>query len=159
MDVAAPPTVVTTTSFAPTVPAGVAAVNDVPEPFTTTLVAAEPPTVTVAPVKFVPVIVIAVPAANGPDDGLTLEMIGAATYVNESVNVKAPPAVVTATFCAPAVPGGVVAVITVALLVNTVALAPPTVTVALAKFVPVIVIVVPPATGPLDGLIILMVGA
>ena len=80
MDVAAPPTVVTTTSFAPTVPAGVAAVNDVPEPFTTTLVAAAPPTVTLlAPVKFVPVIVIAVPAANGPDDGLTPAMVGAAT--------------------------------------------------------------------------------
>jgi hypothetical protein len=57
----------------------VAAVNDVPEPFTTTLVAAAPPTVTVAPLKFVPVIVIAVPAANGPDEGLTLAMVGAAT--------------------------------------------------------------------------------
>ena len=79
MDVTAPPTVVTTTFCAPTVPAGVAAVNDVPEPFTTTLVAAEPPTVTVAPVKFVPVIVIAVPAVNGPDDGLTLAIVGAAT--------------------------------------------------------------------------------
>ena len=79
MDVSTPPTVVTTTSFAPAVPTGVAAVNDVPEPFTTTLVAAAPPTVTEAPLKFVPVIVIAVPAANGPDDGLTLAIVGAAT--------------------------------------------------------------------------------
>ena len=82
MDVAEPPIVVTTTSFAPAVPTGVAAVNDVPEPFTTTLVATAPPTVTEAPLKFVPVIVIAVPAVNGPDDGLTLAMVGAATYVN-----------------------------------------------------------------------------
>ena len=72
--------------------------------------------------------------------------------------VTGPPAVVTTTFCAPD-PAGVVAVITVALLVNTVALTPPTVTVALAKFVPVIVIVVPPATGPLDGLTLATVGA
>ena len=79
MDVSTPPTVVTTTSFAPAVPTGVAAVNDVPEPFTTTLVATAPPTVTVAPLKFVPVIVIAVPAATGPDEGLTLAMVGAAT--------------------------------------------------------------------------------
>ena len=73
---------VTTTSFVPAVPTGVAAVNDVPDPFTTTLVAAAPPTVTEAPLKFVPVMVIAVPAVNGPEDGLTLAMVGAATYVN-----------------------------------------------------------------------------
>ena len=72
MDVAGPPTVVTTTSFAPTVPAGVAAVNDVPEPFTTTLVADAPPTVTEAPLKFVPVMVIVVPPVAGPLDGLII---------------------------------------------------------------------------------------
>ena len=71
-----------------------------------------------------------------------------------------PPTVVTTTFCVPAVPIGVVAVITVALLVNTVALTPPTVTLlALVKLVPVIVIVVPPAAGPLDGLTLATVGA
>jgi len=79
VDVTGPPTVVTTTSFAPAVPTGVAAVNDVPAPLTTTLVAAAPPTVTEAPLKFVPVMVIAVPAVNGPDDGLTLAIVGAAT--------------------------------------------------------------------------------
>ena len=79
VDVTAPPIVVTATSFAPAVPDGVTAVNDVPAPFTTTLVAVAPPTVTLAPVKFVPVMVIAVPAANGPEDGLTLAMVGAAT--------------------------------------------------------------------------------
>ena len=73
-----PPEVVTATVFAPAVPTGVNAVIEVALT-TTTLVAAAPPTVTVAPVKFVPVMVIAVPAANGPEDGLTLAMVGAAT--------------------------------------------------------------------------------
>ena len=73
--------------------------------------------------------------------------------------VTGPPAVVTTTFCAPTVPIGVVAVITVALLVNMVALAPPTVTVAPVKFVPVIVIVVPPVAVTLDGLTLATVGA
>ena len=67
---------------------------------------------------------------------------------------------VTTTFCAPAVPIGVVAVITVALLVNTVALTPPTVTLlALVKLVPVMVIVVPPAAEPELGAIVEIVGA
>ena len=78
VDVATPPTVVTTISFAPAVPEGVTAVIEVALT-TTTLVAAAPPTVTVAPVKFVPVMVIAVPAVSGPEDGLTLAIVGAAT--------------------------------------------------------------------------------
>ena len=122
-------------------------------------VALAPPTVTVALAKLVPLIVIVVPPATGPLDGLTLATVGAATYVNCVAAVTGPPAVVTTTFCAPAVPIGVVAVMIVAVLVNTVALAPPTVTVALAKFVPVIVIVVPPVAGPLDGLTLATVGA
>ena len=53
--------VVTSTLFAPTVPAGVTAVT-LCDQTTTTLVAATPPTVTlVAPVKFAPVIVIGAP--------------------------------------------------------------------------------------------------
>ena len=47
---------------------------------TTTLVAAVPPNVTVAPVaKFVPVIVTAVPPAVGPVFGDTLVTVGAPT--------------------------------------------------------------------------------
>ena len=66
--------VVTTTLFAPTVPAGVTTVTLVDET-TTTLVAATPPTVTlVAPVKLAPVIVIAVPPAVKPEFGVTDEM-------------------------------------------------------------------------------------
>jgi len=123
-----------------------------------TTAALAPPTVTVAPVKFVPVIVIVVPPVAGPLDGLTLATVGASTYVNFVAAVTGPTAVVTTTFCAPD-PAGVVAVMIVALLVNTVALTLPTVTVALAKLVPVIVIVVPPATGPLDGLTLATVGS
>ena len=75
--VAVPPTVVTVMLFTPAVPAGVFAVIEVA--VATTLVAAVPPTFTVAPVKFVPVIVIDVPAVSGPDDGATLAMVGSAT--------------------------------------------------------------------------------
>ena len=87
-------------------------------------------------------------------------MVGATTYVNTPLAVTVPPVATTTTsFAAPAVPAGVVAVITVAVLVNTVALSPPTVTAAPVKFVPTIVIVVPPAAGPLDGLTLATVGA
>ena len=156
-----PPAVVTTIVFAPTVPAGVDAVIEVAST-TTTLVAATPPTVTLlAPVKLVPVMVIAVPAVNGPDDGLTLAIVGASTYVNAPVLVTVPPTVVTTTSVAPAAPAGVTAVMEVALTTTTlVAGLPPTVTLlAPVKLVPVMVIAVPPAFGPEDGLTLAMVGA
>ena len=77
--VAVPPTVVTATSFAPTTPAGVTAVMEVALT-TTTLVAATPPTFTVAPaIKFVPAIVMGVPGVSGPDAGDTLAIVGAST--------------------------------------------------------------------------------
>ena len=60
---------------------------------------------------------------------------------------------VTVTVAAPALPAGVVAVIWVLLTTTTfVAAAPPNVTVGpAAKFVPVMVTAVPPATGPILG--------
>jgi hypothetical protein len=67
----------TTTSRAPAVPAGVRAVSRV-ELEKVTLVAAAPPTVTVAPdTKFVPVSVIVVPPDVGPDVGETDVSVGA----------------------------------------------------------------------------------
>jgi hypothetical protein len=68
---------------------------------------------------------------------------------------------VTVTGKAPAVPAGVVAVIEVVLTTTTlVAAVLPNFTVApAAKFVPVIVTAVPPATGPLFGDTLLTVGA
>ena len=72
-----PPGLLTVTSTAPALPAGVVAVICVPLT-TTTLVAAALPNVTVAPVtKFAPVIVTAVPPAVVPLFGLTLATVGA----------------------------------------------------------------------------------
>ena len=159
--VTSPPIVVSTTSFAPAVPAGVTAVTDVALT-TLTLVAAVPPTVTLlVPVKLVPVIVIVVPPSDEPDVGATVVMVGAATYVNAPVWVTLPPGVVNTTSFRPAVAAPVIAVTEVALTtVTLVAATPPTTTLlAPVKLVPVMVIVVPPAAGPLDGLTLATVGA
>ena len=67
---------------------------------------------------------------------------------------------VTTTLLVPAVPAGVVAVIEVELTTELTAVVPPIVTDApLIKPVPVIVILVPPANGPLDGATEITVGA
>ena len=74
--VAVPLAVVTVTSCAPAVPAGVTAVILVALTITT-LLAATPPTFTlVAPVKLVPAMENAVPPSVEPDVGLTLVMVG-----------------------------------------------------------------------------------
>ena len=143
---AVPPGVVTTTGFAPAVPAGVTAVMLVAET-TTTLVAATPLTVTlVAPVRFAPVRVIAVPPIVEPLVGLTDVIVGTGMkYVNTPVGAV-PPAVVTSTVLKPLLFAGVTAVMLVAeFTTKLVAGTPPTVTLlAPVRFVPVIVIVVPP---------------
>ena len=160
--VAVPPAVVTATFCAPAVPAGVAAVNEVPEPFTTTLVAVEPPTVTAAPVKLVPMRVMVVPPKVVPKVGDTLARVGAdeAIYVNAPVLVTVPLIVFTTTSFKPAVPVGVTAVICDSNLLVMLAKEPPTSTlVAPSKLVPVIVIVVPPLVDPVAGLTDAIVGA
>ncbi|MNE07162.1 hypothetical protein D3C80_997690 [compost metagenome] len=79
-------------------------------------------------------------------------------WLNAEV-VLVPPAVVTRTSTAP-VPAGAVAVIDVALLTVWLAVIPPKVTVvAPARFVPLMVTVVPPPVGPLFGAIDVTVGA
>src|SRR5580704_9360893 len=130
---------------------------------TTTFVAAVPPNVAVAPLtKFVPLIVIAVPPAPGPLFGLTPVTVGTAPrYVYPFV--KLPLCVsgfVTVTVTAPAACAAVVAVMVVLFTTTTfVAAVPPNVAVApLTKFVPLIVIAVPPAPGPLFGLTPVTVG-
>ena len=72
-----------------------------------------------------------------------------------------PPGVVTKTLAVPAVPAGVVTVMLVELTTTRlVAAVPPMVTaVAPVKSVPVMVMLVPPATGPLVGEILVTVGA
>jgi len=128
---------------------------------TFTAVAALVPTVTVAPtVKPVPVIVMAVPPAAGPDAGATLVTEGGATYVKPAARVAlCPSGFVTTTAAGPATPAGVVAVIVLPLTFTFVAAVPPTLTVApVTKFVPVIVMAVPPAAGPLPGATLVMAG-
>ncbi len=130
---------VTATLFAPAVPAGVTAVTLVAET-TTKLVAATPPTDTLlAPVRNVPVIVIAVPPRVEPLVGVTDVIVGGTTYVNAFVNVAVPPAVVTATLFAPAVPAGVTAVTLVAETTTTLVAATPPTDTLLAPGVPALV--------------------
>ena len=80
---------VITTLFAPAVPLGVVAVSEVALP-KTTLVAALPPIVTVAPLtKPVPVMAILVPPAKGPLDGAIDVMDGgAAANTGSAMNTK-----------------------------------------------------------------------
>jgi hypothetical protein len=81
--------------------------------------------------------------------------------VNAFDTVAVPPGVVTDTEVAPAAPAGVNAVTVVAFTtVTEVAATPPIVTsVVPDKFVPVIVIGIPPETGPTFGLTTEIVGA
>lgn len=153
VDVAVPPGVVSATSTAAAVLAGVTAVTDVPLT-TVNDVAAVPPKVTlVVPVKLLPVIVTVVEPVAGPLTGETDEIVGTAKYVNPPVLVGEPPGVVRTMSRAPAVPDGVTAVTEVALTTTSdVTDAPPIVTpVVPVKFVPVMVTLVPPAIGPLKG--------
>ena len=73
--------------------------------------------------------------------------------MNPFVRLAVPPGVVTDTVFAPEVPAGVTAVTVVAFTTDTlVAALPPTVTELVpVRFVPVIVIAVPPAVGPTFG--------
>ncbi len=74
--VAVPLAVVTVTSFAPSVPAGVTAVIFVALTITTLLAATPPIFTLVAPVKLVPAMENVVPPRVVPDVGLTLVMVG-----------------------------------------------------------------------------------
>ena len=156
-----PPVVVPVTSTVPR-PAGEVAVIEVAE-FTVKLVALVAPNLTaVAPVKLVPVTVTEVPPAVGPAVGDIALTVGTPMKVNWSAADVAdvPPAVVTVISTVP-VPAGEVAVMEVAeLTVKPAAFVAPNFTaVAPVKLVPVIVTLVPPATGPDVGEIEVTVGA
>ena len=80
--------------------------------------------------------------------------------MNEIFCVVTPLGVVTTIFCAPAAPTGVVAVMDVGFTIRFVAaLAPIFTLVAPVKFVPVMVIAVPPVVDPVVGLTLEIVGA
>ena len=129
---------------------------------TFTEVHAMPPTFTDAPAKKpVPEIVIVVPPTTLPLLGLTPVTVGGALYEYRLVPVPLIVFVfVTTTLAEPADPAGVVQVMLVADTTTTdVHAEPPTVTVAPAsKLEPVIVMLVPPAIGPPDGLTLETVG-
>jgi hypothetical protein len=152
----------TDTDTLPTVCAGVLAVIVVLLT-TVTPLAAPPPIVTVAPVaKPVPVIVTAVPPVIGPDVGDTPVTVGGGTYVKEFARVAIwLSGLATLTPTRPDACAGVVAVIVAeSTKVTPVAAVPPTLTVAPErKFVPLIVIAVPPAVGPDVGATLVIVGA
>src|SRR5690348_1698820 len=111
-----------------------------------------------------------IPAAVGlPADGAADATVGApvcggggceAMYVKRSCAPVAlvPPAVVTVTSTVPE-PGGAVVWICVPLSLSTGACEGPKLTVAFERFAPLIVTAVPPAAGPEDGLIDVIVGA
>ena len=126
------------------------------------MVAAVPPMVTaVAPVKPVPVIVMAAPPAKEPLVGEILVTVGTAIKVNKVLAALVPPGVVvTSTLAVPAVPAGVVAVILVELPTITLVAGTPLMVTAVApvKLIPVMAMVVPPATGPLVGEILVRIG-
>ena len=131
-----------------------------------TEVPAVAPNFTVVPplTKPVPVRVTTVPPAKGPLDGLSAVTVGTVRYAYWLAVAAAdvPFAVVTVTLTMPAVPAGAVALIDVAETKVTAvpAFAPNfTVVAPLTKPVPVRVTTVPPATGPLDGLSAVTVGA
>ena len=156
-----PTEVVRNMVLAPAVPTGVRAVMDVA--VATKLVVSYPLIVKLITLaKLVPVTVINVSPTSGPLDGLTVKIVGRVVlYVKAICLVAVPPGVVTATLCEPAVPAGVTAEMEVELAtIKLVASAAPTFTnVAPVKFVPVMVIVVPPPTDPDTGLTEVMVGA
>ena len=152
--------VVTTTSLAPAVPRG--ELQEISVAVLSTTGASTPLMVTVTlPSRLVPVIVIAVEPAIGPLEGEIDVMVGTKfEYVNPPTLVAVPPAVVTTTDTTLALAAGVTAVMEVAdTTVKLVAGTEPNNTlVAPDKFVPVIVIVVAPAVGPVNGLTDVMEG-
>lgn len=123
----------------------------------------EPPIEAVAPPwKPVPVIVIDVPPPMGPVVGAMDATVGAgATYVKQPVHVPlCVSRFVTTTLTAPAARAVVVPVMLVPFTVSTVTAEPPSEAVApVWNPVPPIVIDVPPAVGPLLGVIEATVGA
>ena len=148
-----PPGVVTLMLLRPGVPAGV--VHVIVEPSTTvTPVAFKVPTfTTVAPVKPDPDTVIDVPPVARPPDGDTPDTVGKGKYVKAPAEVTVPPGVVTTMSLAPAEPAGAMQVRRVEETESPVTGAPPIVTAEVpSKFVPLIVTVVLPASGPPDGL-------
>jgi hypothetical protein len=156
-----PPGVVTVTSTVDD-PAGEVALICVDELTVNVLAEVVPNLTAVAPVRLVPVMVTPVAPVAGPVLGETFVTVGAAAYVKWSAaDVPEVPLEVVTVTSTVEVPAGEVAVTWVdELTVNVLAALVPNVTaVAPVRFVPVIVTLVPPAVGPLEGETLVTVGA
>src|SRR5579864_5721700 len=159
----APPGVATVTSTVPFAPAGELTVKEVPAPLTMTPVPGlAPKSTAVAPARLVPVTVTELPPAVVPVCGATPVTVGTPKYVNVSAAVVGlvPSGVTTVTSTAPADLTGEVTVREVPPPLTVTpdpAVAPKSTAVAPVKFVPVTVTVVPPATGPPEGLTLVTV--
>jgi hypothetical protein len=160
VEVTVPPEPVSTTSTTPADFVGVCTVTEVALTLTIDEPAVPPNVTADVSVKLVPVIVTVVPPAVDPLTGDTESIVGVPTYVKPLVSVAEPPGVVKTTFTAPAACAGATTVTEVALtLVKVVPAEPSKVTAVVpVRFVPVIVTVVPPAVGPLEGEIPAIVG-
>ncbi len=154
--VAVPPAVLRISVLAPVIPAGVTNVICVAEMLV--IVPTALLMVTDAPSKLVPLMTVLTPPAINPELGVSEAMIGGATNVN-ALLVAAPAEVVATMLVTPAAPAGVSAVIWVSVTVALVTATPPTVTTAPVKFVPVMVIGVPPTVVPEVGLTAVIVGS
>jgi hypothetical protein len=155
-----PPGAVTVTLFRPAVVDGVTAVIVVSSTTTRFVADAVPNFTDVAPVKLVPVMVTGRPPVVGPWFGATDETVGGSAYRYPPNLVAVPHGPVTTTSFTPAVEAGAVAVIfDVLVIVNDVTGTPPIVTdVVPRKPEPLIVTVLPPATGPAVGEIVVIAG-
>ena len=154
--VAEPPAVLRMSVLAPVIPAGVKNVICVAELFV--IVSTALLIVIDAPSKLVPLMTVLTPPAINPELGVSEAMVGGETNVN-ALLVAAPAEVVATILVTPAAPAGVSAVICVSVTVALVTAAPPTVTTAPVKFVPVMVIGVPPTVVPDVGLTAVIVGS
>ena len=154
--VAEPPAVLRMSVLAPVIPAGVTNVICVAELFV--IVATALLIVIDAPSKLVPLMTVLTPPAINPELGVSEAMVGGETNVNALLEA-APAEVVATILVTPAAPAGVSAVICVSVTVALVTAAPPTVMTAPVKFVPVIVIGVPPTVVPDVGLTAVIVGS
>ena len=152
-----PPNAFTVPVIAPAACSGVVMVKDV-------LVLSEigiemPSTNSSAPQRFVPVMVTTVPPLVGPELGEMEVMVGALNVkVNAFDLITDPLAVVSVALMDPNACAEVVILNEFAVLLDTGTKFPSTITLAPLRFVPVIVITVPPQAGPEVGLMEVMVG-
>ena len=118
-----------------------------------------PSTNSSAPQRFVPVMVTTVPPLVGPELGEMEVMVGALNVkVNAFDLITDPLAVVSVALMDPNACAEVVILNEFAVLLDTGTKFPSTITLAPLRFVPVIVITVPPQAGPEVGLMEVMVG-